>query len=812
MGRLLLLLILLPPWLAGQEGKAARTAVALLAAKLDAGECYRVRDLRFAKEDVRLFLTDGYLIFAQPVEGRRVAAVFTAEVEGGDAEILVLPPHRGERLALANFTGAPNLDEHFRSAVMVFTDGTAQELMAQIEERQKEAPESPGKSPELGALFAEAWSPMLRNFLASFEVRVVENILSSRPAGESFFYAALAGRQLDNFDFIFDPRSRDQITLGQVAYRDSRTFFDIWTSFESRSYRRGERQRPGPELIVNSVHIDAALDNDLRLRATTTLTITPKLRIAAALPLDISRKVRVLEAKVDGVPAEVFQPESLRANLIRGSDNATFLVVPAQPLEAGRTSKVEILHEGDVVSPAGDGVYFVASRATWYPNREVQFAPYDITFRYPKTLDLVATGDVTEDRTEGDWRITRRQTSAPIRFAGFNLGQYLNAAASQGGYTVEVYGNRSQEAAFQSQPREPVLTPLPQQQVWPRGPRKELPVLLPPPPETRTITFPERLSQLASEVASALDFLASRFGPPPSPRLTVSPIPGSFGQGFPGLIYLSTLSYLPPGRRAVSVRARPEDLFYSDTLQVHEAAHQWWGNVVATSDYQDDWLMEALASYSSLLYLEKKKGTRAMENMLEEYKRRLLSKDEEGKPVESAGPITWSLRLSSSLSPAAWRIITYDKGSWIIHMLRRRMGDQQFWAMLTEACRRYRFSAITTQQFRQLAEEYLPKNAPERSLENFFEQWVYGTGIPTLKLSFSVKGKAPAVRLTGTVKQSDVPEDFSALVPVEIQFANAKPMVRWVRTGDDAGTFAVGLKQPPLKVLLDPSGAVLARK
>src|SRR5208283_3456420 len=105
-------------------------------------------------------------------------------------------------------------------------------------------------------------------------------------------------------------------------------------------------------------------------------------------------------------------------------------------------------------------------------------------------------------------------------------------------------------------------------------------------------------------------------------------------------------------------------------------------NRVTAATYRDNWLMEALANYSALLYVEKTKGPRAMEVMLDSYRARLLEKNESGQTMESAGPIVLGSRLSSSLSPAAWNSITYGKGSWIVHMLRRRMGDARFFAML----------------------------------------------------------------------------------------------------------------------------------
>ena len=89
----------------------------------------------------------------------------------------------------------------------------------------------------------------------------------------------------------------------------------------------------------------------------------------------------------------------------------------------------------------------------------------------------------------------------------------------------------------------------------------------------------------------------------------------------------------------------------------------------------------------------------------------------------------------------------------------------------------------------------------------FFDQWVYGTGIPHLKMTWSLKGKAPALRVVGTVTQAEVSDDFSVPVPVEIQFAKGRPLVHWVRSAGEPVTFTVAVRQAPSKVLLDPARA-----
>jgi aminopeptidase N len=221
--------------------------------------------------------------------------------------------------------------------------------------------------------------------------------------------------------------------------------------------------------------------------------------------------------------------------------------------------------------------------------------------------------------------------------------------------------------------------------------------------------------------------------------------------------------------------------------------------------------MEAAANYASLLYLEKQHGPKAMDPLLETFRVHLLRKMEDGRAIEAAGPIVWGLRLHSSLSDDAWRTITYEKGSWIMHMLRRRLGDARFHQLLSETCRRYAHEPITTEQFRKLAESMMgPKAGPE-PLAEFFESWIYGTGIPALKLNWSVKGKAPALKLTGTVTQSGVDDDFTIEVPVEVHYAKGAPVTFWVRTSNEPASFSFTVKQAPAKVVLPFGGVLTAR-
>jgi hypothetical protein len=792
-----LLLVVVQPVFAGQAADIAR---AIRENTFDRDECYRVRDVTLVKEDIRIYLTDGHLIFSKPVAGRRMAAVFTADVEGGDGEVLLLPPDRAERRSLAGYIDTPNLNEHFRAALLLFTGDEYDRLKSEMTRSPTNK-----KAPEVGALLDEEWGPVLRNLGDSYQARLVLDLLNPPGRRPELFAAVFNSINHGNFDISFDPTAQEQIIAGRLATRNNALFFDVWTSFPCRSYRRNPTPVL-PDVALRDYRIEATLEPDLNLSAITRVKVKPNVDNLIATTFDIAPQMELSAVTVDGAPAEVLQRDSLRLNATRGGNNV-FLVMPAQPLRAGREYEFEFHHAGRVIYDGGDRVFYVSARGNWYPMQGTQFATYDLRFRYPKDLDLVSAGEVVENTTEGDWRITRRRTSSPIRTAAFNLGEYAHARLERGGYTIDVCANKALERA---------LRPKPQTVTVPDAPglgrtRRTMESL-----SHTTITPPApdplaRLESLAGEVASAMEFMTSKFGPPALPHLTVSPIPGTFGQGFPGLIYLSTLAYLKRLPGPVSAAAEPQDLFFQDVLQAHEVAHQWWGNRITTGSYRDYWLMEALANYSALLYLEKSKGTREMDVMMDSYRTGLLAKGDTEHTVESAGPIVLGTRLLNSLEPRAWRAVTYGKGSWIVQMLRRRMGDEKFFAFLAELAKRYDGKDLTTEAFRLIAAEYLPPKSDDPKLETFFDQWVYGTGIPTLALNYSVKGKAPALRLVGTLTQSDVDEDFSVLTPIEIQVARGRAITQWVRSGSTPTTFTVPLKQPPLKVLLDPRHAVLRR-
>jgi hypothetical protein len=769
---------------------------------LDPEHCYLVRDLAFARDDIKLFFNHGYLIFLKPIAGQRIAALFTGgqdeDEDEADGELLLLPPRRDERQSLAKFARTPNLDEHFRSALLTFTDATDQELLDAIAAGGRGR-----RDPEYGAKLARQWDAVVQNLNSSLAQRIVADLLSPAPAGGGFLFASLQSVRLGNFDVIFDPLGDDQILAGQLSLRDGAYAYDVWTSFEARSVRLGGPPLYEPPYRVVRYAITAALDETLHLRATTTATIETGNRPVAVMHFAISHAEQITSARLNGAPVEVLYQESTRSRALRADENDLFLVIAPQLLAPGTTHVLELEHEGDVIVARGSGVYSVAARANWYPRGSLEFARYELEFRYPRDLSLVTPGDIVEDRVAGDFRITRRLVPEPIRVAGFNLGHFSRASKTVNGVTVDVYGNRGLDPALAPRPRATVLPA----QVRPlfRGGASAASqpttiIQIPPPPDPLA-----RLEAVATDVSESLAYFSSLFGPLPLKTLTVSPMPGTLGQGFPGLIYLSTLSYIDEAQRPGGAQDVRQRRFFSDLMAPHEVAHQWWGNVVSTAAYQDEWILEGLAHYSAMLWLEKKRGAAVLQAELNDFRLDLLAPSTDGATVDAYGPLSWGYRLEAARNPDTWRVITYEKGAWVFHMMRKRMGDARFFQMLAALRQRFERKPVRTVDLQLLFREFA--GVSQETAEGFFASWVRSTGIPAVRIRYSTSGRAPNVRVQGTISYEDsaqrgVPADFDTELPLEIQFPNGERRIEWVRTGEGTEPFVLTLPRAPARISL----------
>lgn len=785
-------------------GSIAALAEKIRGAGLDPTECYRVRDLDLTREDARIYLTEGYLVFGKEVNGRRFSAVFIGEIDGGDAEILLFPPSRSERMSLAKFTGSPNLNEHFRTAAFLFTDDTYAEVLRLLEEKV-----AGRKVPEMGALYTEGYNELIRNLSESVELRLVKDLAEGASARHGFFYATLSGNRLGNFDFVLDPILSRGLRIGQFT-TERGPVFDTWTQFEPKSIASGQRAAPLPEYEIKHYDLDATLDPDLLLKARARLHLTPAAP-RATIALMVSQNMRIGSATAKSAAGEekleIYRPQSLRLNTIRRDQDSAFLVSMPKSALPGRPIEIEIVYEGRVVQEAGNDVLFVGARGSWFPGAVNRLSTYDVTFRVPKGLDFVSTWDTVERSSDDTTTTFHASVRTPVRTFGFNLGKYKQTTVRMDGFVVNVFANTQVETALEPRNRVLIVPTAPTAPGRRRAPAVTIASVPSPTPD------PSRsLERLAREVATIMGKFSALFGPPAMRTVNVSPIPGHFGQGFAGMVYLSTISYLPDSQRPDNVKDSASQTFYSNLLLSHELAHQWWGNLVYCESDQDTWLMEGLANYSALMMLEETKGKKEATALLLRYRDNLLASLGDDRIVDDAGPILWGERLINSRDRDSWNTITYEKGTWIFHMLRARLGDEAFFRLLRELPARFARRPLSTKAFRQFAAEFTSSKLPDANLEEFFAQWVESTGIPRIALTSSIAGKAPKVTVKVALAQSMVSKEFGVATPVVIRFAHAPAVTHWVHTSNDGEEFEWTFRTAPSRVELDPDWLTLRRE
>lgn len=779
---------------------------ALNALKPDGEHVYTIHELNLRRDVVNMRLIEGKLAFFQPIGGRVTGAVFT-----GRGHIFATPRDRGERQSIAQYLGVPMVGQDFARAYLRFTDETAAEIREQLgsaEAREASDPE-----------FAESWGSLVNGLNPWHSLRVMFDLLSTDPS--PYFYIGVENERIGAFDVLVDARRNEQVLMGQPRLENGGRFYDTWASFKALDAPKNPIEMFAPiDYAVNTT-----IANDLTLEGSTILHLKTMRAGERIVPLELSRNLTVEGVKLESGPALIFfQNEDMsRHDILERGNDALLAVLPA-PAKADDEIRLEVKYRGNVISSAGNDVEFVGARGTWYAHvgGGDHFALFDLTFRWPKRLTLVATGARSELRDEEDAKIGRWQSRVPFAVAGFNLGEYKMETAGGERPKVELYANRQLEdailALLQKNPGEDT-SPLPGMFQTPRqyGIAEAIPDA--PPPNPGGV-----LKHLGGQVTDSIRFFEGLNGPFPFDHLDVSQIPGNFGQGWPGLVYLSTLVFLPQAtqeRAGISALAQEEA---RELMPFHEVAHQWWGNVAGSAEYRDAWIQEAMANYLALLYADSKRpADQRMKSWLEHY-RSVLTTKVPGTTVtpEAAGPLSFGWRLLSSKAPNAYEAVTYGKGTWVIHMLHEMLkepnagdGDARFRELLKGILAEHRFAVLSTADFQRAIERQMTQAMDlegTHSMDWFFDEWVRGTGIPEYSVEYQVKAHGQEFVVAGKLKQSGVDDVFTAPIPLYGGRASGKmERLGVVVTSGPESHFRFIAKFRPSRILIDPRRTVLCR-
>jgi aminopeptidase N len=274
----------------------------------------------------------------------------------------------------------------------------------------------------------------------------------------------------------------------------------------------------------------------------------------------------------------------------------------------------------------------------------------------------------------------------------------------------------------------------------------------------------------------ALLFFSSRIGPYPYEKLANVQATGFTG----GTEYASAIFY---GEKGVSAGRGPV---------VHEIAHQWFGDSVTERDWDDVWLSEGFATYFALLFSEHDEGRDAFVDGLKRSRAQVLQLEQKfpDAPVIHRNLADMSKVLNN---------LVYQKGGWVLHMLRHEIGTENFWSAIREYYRRYRDTNASTADVRGVFEQVSGK-----PLDAFFTQWLTRPGVPRLEGSWRYDAARKQVEVTLSQAQAGDPYRVNVDVGIVTASGPAAKVTTIAMTGRRA-TMVVGAAEEPVSVSLDPS-------
>ncbi len=235
------------------------------------------------------------------------------------------------------------------------------------------------------------------------------------------------------------------------------------------------------------------------------------------------------------------------------------------------------------------------------------------------------------------------------------------------------------------------------------------------------------------------------------------------------------------------------------SLDAHETAHQWFGDLVTCRDWSHLWLNEGFASYYTVLYEEQKNGVDSMRHKLWQ---------EAQKVFESldSKPIVWRDYADPQLQ---FDYRSYPKGAWVLHMIRARLGPELYRKCIQTYLERHRNGNVGTDDLQDVMEEL-----SGLSFDQFFDQWLYHGGVPELKIEYSWDAAAKQVKLTVKQTQKVTSEVLLYRFDLPLRFfvkGHEKPLDFTVVVSKTEEDFHFPLAAAPELLRVDPDYTLLAK-
>jgi aminopeptidase N len=290
----------------------------------------------------------------------------------------------------------------------------------------------------------------------------------------------------------------------------------------------------------------------------------------------------------------------------------------------------------------------------------------------------------------------------------------------------------------------------------------------------------------------SLKFFAQSIAPYPYEKLALIVGATRFGgmENSSAIVFANNLFDPRPEARVSSVFKLRESLV---EVIAHEIAHQWFGDSVTEATWSDLWLSEGFAQYFAGLFVERNEGEAAFQDYMKRQADEYFAFEKTKRtPIHDTQTEDLFKLLNAN---------NYQKGAWVLHMLRSELGDEKFFSGLRRYYEAHRNATATSEDLRAALEK-----ESGRDLKAFFASWVYGAGHPRYELSWKWNPRAKRVRLV--LRQLQPEAAFPNALPIEITTGNGKRRVVIKPTTKQA-VDEIRFDQAPTAVKVDPENTVL---
>ncbi len=757
-------------------------------------ESVSVSNLDLKRDAGTFHLRSGTICFTAPVQGKITGAVFV-----GDGNFVISPPLL-EMGMLKLLTKENEFRENFNHLVLRFTDSTYDDI--------KKASSAASGGCENG-LLKDSQNAMRHGQLLKYnlDARILQDVLSPEPG--ALFVAFVHGKRYNDKEiFVVDPRGARYVMheeVGLMTYDENK--FGVWAAFPLSG---GRKRGAGGLIHIEHQLLDTTIEKNANLTGKATTTFVVRANGSRVIPLDLFPTLRVQSVTADGQGLSFIQEEK--------NEDAGFWIILPKALSAGDKFTITTTYGGkEAVVDEGGGNYYPIARDDWYPNGAFgERVSYDMTFHIPKGMKIAATGELVSETNDGGQNVTVWKSEVPQTVAGFNFGKFKEEEVklTKPEYFVQSLANENPPSWVES------LQSAANRDLPTMGSHMGTGMAL------GTMSTTSLIKKALAEGELATEIYTDYFGPSSFKRLAITQQTAcSFGQSWPELVWIPMCYFFDTTVRH-QLGMDFGDRGYWKVVTPHEVAHQWWGHTVAFDSYRDQWMSEGFAEMSASIYLYNiEKSQQKFISFWNDERELLLERNAQGFRAIDAGPLTMGYRMSNSRTGfELTRRLIYPKGAYILHMIRmmmwsRQTGDQRFKETMHDFVSTYGGRSATTEDFKAMIEKHMTREMDlegNQKMDWFFNQYVYGTQLPTYKLDYSFDTGADGdVVLSFKVTQSNVDDNFHMLVPIYLELAEGGMafLGRARLNGNNSLGQKVplkGLKAKPRRALLNYYDDVLA--